>query len=88
MKNAVRHLVHGFISWYLNRVGRAFHVHPYGNLGRYVVIMTEGQYHEFREKVSWPSEKAVEHSVQRTGGVEIDWSGDAGGVGWDGTDNA
>lgn len=60
MRNAIRSFIHGFISWYLNRVGRAFHVHPWGIRGRYVVIMTESQYHEFREKVFWPSEKAVE----------------------------
>jgi hypothetical protein len=46
-----------FISWYLrNKCGYAVHSYPYGKRGRYIVMMTENQYHDFRERVEWPAE--------------------------------
>lgn len=39
-----------FIAWYMRDIcGGASHVYPYGDKGRYVVIMNERQYHEFKE---------------------------------------
>lgn len=40
-------LVHGLIGWYLRRCGGAFHRNAYGPAGRYVVEMTERQYHRY-----------------------------------------
>ena len=52
----IREFLHGFIirfiAWYMyEQCGGASHVYPYGNKGRYVVIMNERQYHDFRHKV-------------------------------------
>jgi hypothetical protein len=48
LKNAIRHLVHGLVAWYLKRNG-TFHVYPYGPDGRYVVLMSESEYHQWCE---------------------------------------
>lgn len=42
----MRYLLHAFICWYLERVN-CFHHFPYGPRGRYVVIMSENQYHRW-----------------------------------------
>ena len=40
-----------FIAWYIaEKCGCASHVYEYGPNGRYVVIMSEEQYHNFRKK--------------------------------------
>ena len=42
-KNMIR-----FIAWYLRNVcGGASHVYPYGEQGRYIVIMNENKYNKF-----------------------------------------
>lgn len=50
------HLLHKAIVWYLRRCGAAFHCFPYGPEGRYVVLMTEGQFHRWKiyEGQFWP----------------------------------
>lgn len=44
-----RRITHEIIQWYLRRSGGAFHTNPYGPSGRYVVLMNENQYHQFRQ---------------------------------------
>lgn len=39
--------IHGAICWYLRRCSGAFHHNKYGPAGRYVVLMTEEQYHRY-----------------------------------------
>jgi hypothetical protein len=52
MKRKINSLIIKFIVWFLeNRCGGAFHCRPYGELGRYVVIMTDKEYHDFQWKV-------------------------------------
>ena len=41
----MRHLIHKLICWYLRRCAGAFHCYNYGAAGRYVVLMTDDQYH-------------------------------------------
>jgi len=41
----MRHLLHKAICWYLRRCAGAFHCYNYGVTGRYVVLMTDEQYH-------------------------------------------
>ena len=43
----MRHLLHKAICWYLRRCLGAFHCYPYGEDGRYVVLMNEDRYHDF-----------------------------------------
>ena len=40
----MRHMIHNVICWYLRCCGGAFHCYNYGDTGRYVVLMDEGQY--------------------------------------------
>ena len=40
----MRHAIHKIICWYLRRCAGAFHCYNYGDTGRYVVLMDEGQY--------------------------------------------
>lgn len=40
--------VHQLICKYLRTCGGTFHTYPYGPTGRYVVLMTDDQYHKFR----------------------------------------
>lgn len=44
----MRHLWHKLICWYLRRCSDAFHCYAYGVDGRYVVLMNERQYHDYR----------------------------------------
>lgn len=46
----MRHLIHKVICWYLRRCGGAFHCYPYGERGRYVVLMDEQQYAEYNHR--------------------------------------
>ena len=41
----MRHAIHKLICWYLRRCAGAFHCYNYGATGRYVVLMTDDQYH-------------------------------------------
>lgn len=47
MPHRLRHLIHKLIAWYLRRVGGACHVYPYGPQGRYIVLMTDREYHDY-----------------------------------------
>lgn len=47
----MRHLLHKAICWYLRRCAGAFHCYPYGTGGRYVVLMDESQYGDFKKRV-------------------------------------
>jgi len=44
----MRHIWHKIIAWYLRRCWGSFHVYPYGSQGRYVALMNERQYHNFK----------------------------------------
>ena len=47
----MRYYILKFIQWYLiKKCGGAFHINPYGEKGRYVVIMNERQYHNYKWK--------------------------------------
>jgi hypothetical protein len=41
----MRHAIHKLICWYLRRCAGAFHCYNYGKTGRYVVLMTDDQFH-------------------------------------------
>jgi hypothetical protein len=60
----MRKLLHHFIAWYLRRCGGAFHTYAYGTHGRYVVLMNEQAYHEFR------SPSAKRHGSEISGEFE------------------
>lgn len=45
----MRKLIHAIIEKYLLSCGGAFHHNEYGEKGRYVVLMNENEYHQFRE---------------------------------------
>lgn len=45
--------IHGAICWYLRQCSGAFHYKPYGPDGRYVVLMTDKQYHIKRAARPW-----------------------------------
>jgi len=45
----IRRIIHRLIERYLRRCGGSFHTRPYGACGRYVVLMTEEEYHYFQE---------------------------------------
>lgn len=47
----IRKLIHRAICWYLGKCGNAFHTYPYGEQGRYVVLMTEANYQNFKNYV-------------------------------------
>ena len=42
------------IVWYLRQCAGAFHSFPYGEQGRYVVLMNELQYHNHKEIANAP----------------------------------
>jgi len=46
----MRHAIHKLICWYLRRCAGAFHCHNYGETGRYVVLMNEGQYSQYMKR--------------------------------------
>jgi len=43
----MRKIIHWLIVWYLRKCWGAFHAFPYGEQGRYVVLMNEKQYHKY-----------------------------------------
>lgn len=46
--NIMRSMLHKFYRWYLDRIcGGSHHTGPYGENGRYIVLMTERQYHRY-----------------------------------------
>lgn len=51
----MRDLLHSCIAWYLRRCAGAFHVYPYGERGRYVVLMDEDAYHRFKNPPKEPT---------------------------------
>lgn len=46
--NKLRHLLHRAIVRYLRSCGGTFHAFPYGKAGAYVTVMTDEEYHRFR----------------------------------------
>lgn len=44
----MKHALHKAIVWYLRRCAGAFHCFRYGPMGRYVVLMNERQFHEYK----------------------------------------
>jgi len=46
----IKRLIHKLITWYLRRVGGAFHHEMHGS-GRYIAILTEEQWHWRNELV-------------------------------------
>jgi len=52
MKRLIRKYLHHFIARYIKRCGGAFHTYPYGENGRYVVIMNEEEYHLYQNPKS------------------------------------
>jgi hypothetical protein len=58
----MKHALHKLIVWYLRRCGGAFHCYPYGERGRYAVLMTERQYHRYTQiaEQSEPGERFIE----------------------------
>jgi hypothetical protein len=45
----IRVHIHRFIIWYLNRCGGAFHHGKYGSYGKYVAVMSDDKYGEYKE---------------------------------------
>lgn len=45
----MKHALHKFICWYLRSCGQSFHCYDYGESGRYVVLMNEGQYNAYQK---------------------------------------
>ena len=43
----MRKIIHKLILKYLIKCGGSFHTNPYGNTGRYIVLMNERQYHDY-----------------------------------------
>jgi hypothetical protein len=48
----MRRWLHRAIVWYLHRCWGSFHVNEYGPQGRYVVLMSEGQYRAFQDRLN------------------------------------
>lgn len=48
LKRRYRSVVHGLIRRYLSRCAGSFHTGPYGEDGRYIVLMSETGYHIFK----------------------------------------
>jgi len=44
-------IIHKIIVWYLRHCGGAFHHFAYGPNGRYVVLMNEQQYHDYKNLI-------------------------------------
>jgi len=49
MRKLLRKFIHRFIVWYLRHCGEAFHSGIYREDGKYVVLMNEDMYHEFKK---------------------------------------
>lgn len=47
----MKRIIHKAIVWYLKKVRESFHTGAYGDDGRYVVLMTEVEYHQFMHKI-------------------------------------
>ena len=48
MKKFLHKYIIRFIAWYIRDIcGGASHVYPYGEQGRYIVIMNEDKYNKF-----------------------------------------
>ena len=48
MKKFLHKYIIRFIAWYIRDIcGGASHVYPYGEQGRYIVIMKEDKYNKF-----------------------------------------
>ncbi len=71
-------LVHGLIGWYLRRCGGAFHRNAYGPAGRYVVEMTERQYHRYTHVARAEDIGEMFLQVLREYNAELERGGDPG----------
>jgi hypothetical protein len=45
----IRNHIHRFIVWYLVRCGGAFHHGKYGSYGKYVALMSDDKYGEYKK---------------------------------------
>lgn len=54
----MRHAIHKIICWYLRRCAGAFHCYNYGETGRYVVLMDEGQYARYAKLARTQNDQA------------------------------
>jgi len=52
----MKQAIHKLICWYLRRCAGAFHCYNYGETGRYVVLMNEGQYAQYNKRCNTGSE--------------------------------
>ena len=59
----MRHLLHKAICWYLRRCAGAFHCYNYGETGRYVVLMTDEQYHIHQKSERVVREILISHGT-------------------------
>lgn len=64
----MRHLLHKIICWYLRRCSGAFHCYHYGDAGRYVVLMTDVQYHVHQKFERVVREILITHGSYGDGG--------------------
>lgn len=63
----MRHLLHKAICWYLRRCAGAFHCYNYGEAGRYVVLMTDEQYHVHQKSERVVREILIAHGMYGDG---------------------
>lgn len=63
----MRHTIHKLICWYIRRCSGAFHCYNYGENGRYVVLMNEGQYSNFQKQDSALREILISHGMYGDG---------------------
>ena len=64
----MRHAIHKLICWYLRRCAGAFHCYNYGETGRYVVLMNEGQYADYQREQSALQDILSSHGMYGDGG--------------------
>lgn len=60
----MRHAIHKLIVWYLRRCDGAFHCYPYGERGRYVMLMTETQYGQAAKMLHTGIEPRCEQAIR------------------------
>lgn len=65
----MKHLWHKIIVWYLRHCWGAFHCYPYGEGGKYVVLMSDADYHTYKnyseltERVTWWQQRTKDVSA-------------------------
>lgn len=63
----IRRITHKLILWYTRRVaGGDFHTNPYGPEGRYIVCMTEAQYHRYKHLAQDPTHQPARVPMNTT----------------------